>query len=254
MSKSKKKAHHEEHADESWLLPYSDLLTLLLALFIVMFAMGQVDKAKFQQLSEQFNVIFSGGSSTLEQNGNELVIDNPHQPETPPISNTQIEEDKLSQIKENLEAEIKKSGHSDKVKLTLDKEGLQISIQDVMLFNSGDADVLPDVSTLLLHMAKSLNSMDNRIVVVGHTDNLPIKSDKYRSNWDLSVIRAINVMSFLVDQGGMSPERFSVQGYGEYAPKFDNSTADGRSKNRRVEIYLIRNYPPTDAEKKPLSN
>ncbi len=242
MSKSKK-AHHEEHADESWLLPYSDLLTLLLALFIVMFAISQVDNEKLQRISEQFSVIFAGDHSILEQDGNVSVISNPSSPEAGTRNSVEIETDKMAELKKSLEAEINKYGYSEKVKVYLDSEGLGISIQDVMLFNSGEAEVLPAVSTLLLQISKVLNTMDNNIKVVGHTDNVPIRSGKFRDNWDLSVMRAINVMNHLVKQGGLKPERFSVQGYGKYAPKHDNSTEDGRSKNRRVEIYLIRHYP-----------
>lgn len=237
----KKKKRHEEHADESWLLPYSDLLTLLLALFIVMFAISEVDNQKLQLISEQFNAIFSGGSGPIEQSGTTPVVTPPEG--SPAIDPYTVEDHQLAEIKKSIEAAIEKSGYADKVELFLNKDGLQISIRDVMLFNSGEAEILPNVSSLLLEMSKMLNTMDNRIIVVGHTDNVPIQSGKFRSNWDLSVIRAINVMNFLVDQGNLSPKRFSVQGYGEYAPKYDNSTAEGRAGNRRVEVLLIRDYP-----------
>jgi chemotaxis protein MotB len=224
---SRKKEHHEEHADESWLLPYSDLLTLLLALFIVMFAMSQVDKEKFEQTSQQFNVIFSGTSFPATSTT---------------VNNITIEEDKMIEIKESIEEEIRDNEYSDKVKVLLNNEGLEISIQDVVLFNSGDAEVLEGISPLLLQISRTLNGLNNNIKVVGHTDNIPIHNEKFRSNWDLSAMRAVNVMGFLIDQGGLDPKRFSFQGYGQYSPKFDNSTAEGRGKNRRVEIFLIRKF------------
>jgi len=239
---SRKKVHHEEHADESWLLPYSDLLTLLLALFIVMFAISQVDNDKLQKLSSEFEAIFSGETSFLEKDS-ETVIPSESLKENPALANYKIEDELMSEIKRMIEEDIKRNGYADRVKVALDKEGLEISIQEVMLFNSGDAEVLESVTPLLKQISRNLSVMNNKIKVAGHTDNVPIHTSNFRSNWDLSAMRAINVMTFLVGQGGLNPERFSVQGYGEYSPIADNSTIDGRAKNRRVEIYLIRKYP-----------
>lgn len=234
---SKKKVHHEEHVDETWLIPYADMLTLLLALFIVMFAMGQVDQAKFKKVSDQFNVIFSGGSGVMEKEGKSLIP-----MEDLPSLNKQ-EADIMEQIKEDIEKEIKGNGYSDKVSITLNDEGLGISIQDVVLFNSGKADVLPGVHDMLLHVSDIVKNLDNDIKVVGHTDDIPINTPQFRSNWDLSAIRAINVMNFFIDNGGLKPERFSIQGFGQYSPKYDNSTLEGKAKNRRVEIVVVRKYP-----------
>lgn len=234
----KKKAHHDEHADETWLLPYSDMLTLLLALFIVMFAMSQVDKEKFKEFNQKFGVIFSGGSGVLENNGNTVS------PNTS-VTNNAVEEDKMNEIKKMLDKEIGDGGYKDKVKVELNEGGLEISIQDVVLFNSGDAAVLKEVSPLLIKISKMLYGLDNNIKIAGHTDNVPIHNEKFRSNWDLSAIRAINVMNFMVDSGGIRPDKVSIEAYGEYMPKYNNSTAEGRAKNRRVEIYIVRKYPIT---------
>lgn len=245
---SKKKVHHEEHVDETWLIPYADMLTLLLALFIVMFAMSQLDKEKIEKLSDQFNIIFSGGSGVLDKNGTSLIP-----MDDIPTLNEQ-EEDKMIEIKQNIEEEIKISGYSGKIGVTLGKEGLGISIQDVVLFKSGKADVLSNVHPLLLHISEILKGLDNDIKVVGHTDNVPIKTFQFRSNWDLSAMRAINVMSFFIDNGGLNPARFSFEGHGQYSPKYDNSTDEGKAKNRRVEIILVRKYPLNANESKEADN
>lgn len=102
---------------------------------------------------------------------------------------------------------------------------------------------MDSVFPLLLEISGMLNRLDNTIKIAGHTDNIPINNQKFRSNWDLSAIRAINVMEFMVNQGKVRPERFVIEGYGQYSPKYDNSTEEGRAKNRRVEIFLIRKYP-----------
>ena len=236
----RKKVHHEEHVDETWLIPYADMLTLLLELFIVMFAMSQTDKEKFKKVSEQFNVIFSGGSGVLEHEGKVTIPENSG---TTYDTKGLIEEDKMNEVKQMLEQEIKSKGYSDKAKVVLYKEGLEISIQDTALFNSGEAEVLKGVSPLLVQISTMLQKLDNDIKIVGHTDNVPIFTEKFRSNWDLSSMRAINVMNFMVDAGKLRAEKFSVQAYGHYKPKFDNSTEGGRAKNRRVDIFLVRKYP-----------
>lgn len=239
---AKKKQHHEEHVDEAWLLPYSDMLTLLLALFIVMFAMGQTDKAKLQQMSKQFNIIFSGGSSFMNNDGNS-VVPMEETSEGTGKSDSENEEDKMAQIEKQLNDEISKENYSDKIKVELNNDGLDIAIQDVVLFNSGEADVLQDVNPLLTKISGMLQGLDNQIKVVGHTDNIPISNSKFRSNWDLSAMRAINVMNFMVSSGGISQEKVSIQAYGDQKPKYDNSTEEGRAKNRRVEIFVERKYP-----------
>lgn len=237
---SKKNVHHEEHPDETWLIPYADMLTLLLALFIVMFAMSKVDSEKFERMSQDFNVIFSGGSGTLE-NG---VIITPHnEPGEPIISESSIESNKMNEIKSVLEKEAEEAGYSDKVIVMLNREGLEVSIQDILLFKSGEAKVVDEVTPLLLKIAEMLKQLDNEITIAGHTDNQPISSGKFRSNWDLSAMRAINVMNFMVENGGMSPEKFNIQAFGEYKPKYDNETREGRARNRRVEIIIDRKYP-----------
>jgi chemotaxis protein MotB len=243
-----KKVHHEEHPDETWLIPYADMLTLLLALFIVMFAVGQTDKQKFAAMSREFNIIFAGGSAILSSDGASIVpLEYPGSETTTNVDGGKtkeaVEEDTMNEVKQKLEQEIKTGGYEDKVKVELNKEGLEIAIQDVVLFNSGDADVLKGSEQLLVDISRMLRSLENDIKVVGHTDNVPIKNAKFRSNWDLSSMRAVNVMNFMTTYGGLIPQKFSVQAYGEYKPKYDNATADGRAKNRRVEIFIVRKYP-----------
>lgn len=239
---SKKKQHHEEHVDEAWLLPYSDMLTLLLALFIVMFAMGQTDAAKFQAMSKQFNMIFAGGSGVMQQDGSSMIPMDGEGGQGSGVNSAKAEEDKMTEIKKILEQEIGKDGYSDKIKVDLTSEGLEIAIQDAVLFKSGDADVLSNVSPLLIKISNMLRDLDNKVKIVGHTDNLPISNAKFRSNWDLSAMRAINVMNFMVTSTGITGNRASVEAHGEYFPKYDNNTEEGRAKNRRVEIIVIRKY------------
>jgi chemotaxis protein MotB len=239
-----KKQHEEDHADETWLLPYSDMLTLLLALFIVMFAMSKVDGQKFKQVSQQFNTIFSGSNGVLTGTGGGgnnavQVADSVAEAEK---QGSIAEQDKMAKIKSTLEQEVKKNGYTDQVKLDLGAEGLNISIQDIVIFNSGQAEILPKFNPVLLQISNMLKGLSNEIRVSGYTDNVPIGNKQFRNNWDLSYMRASNVMNFMVAAGHIQPDKFSIQAYGEHRPKYDNSTEDGRAKNRRVDILLVREY------------
>lgn len=243
---SNKKGRHEEHVDETWLIPYADILTLLLALFIVMFASSQVNKDKFNEMKTQFNNIFSGGSGIFEG-----TLNNPAAPDginTSDTSPTAAESEMINDIKKLLDDHINKAGFSEQINTKVYKEGLEISIQDAVLFDSGNANIRADVTQILSTIAKILTDIDNDIRVVGHTDNVPIKNSEFESNWELSVRRSINVMNYLIRSGSLNPERFVVQGYGEYKPKFSNSTEAGRAKNRRVEVVILRNHPVSDTE------
>ena len=243
----KKKEHHEEHVDETWLIPYADMLTLLLALFIVMFAMSKVDNQKFSQVSQQLNAIFAGGSGIIESSSGadsssmvNAIVEAANEAMAKASAGIAAEENKMNELKAKLDEEIAREGYSDKVVTELNKDGLYIAIQDVILFNSGEAVVLNEVNPLLTEISSLIRDLDNKIRIVGHTDNVPISTAKFRSNWDLSAMRAINVMNFMVDSGKLHPDKISIQAYGEYMPRFDNSTAVNRAKNRRVEIFIIR--------------
>ncbi|WP_027626408.1 flagellar motor protein MotB [Clostridium lundense] len=237
-----KKQHHEEHVDETWLLPYSDMMTLLLALFIVMFAMSKVDNQRAQQLSEQFNSILSGGTAVLQSggtNGSTIKIDEAIKLEE---AGSVAEQDKMLKVKNELEKDIKNDGYADKMQVELNGEGLTIKIQDSVAFKSGDSDILNQFTPVLVKISNMIRDLDNEIRISGHTDNVPIKNAKFRSNWDLSYMRASNVMNFMVDKCKIAQNKFSIQAYGEFRPKYDNSTEAGRAKNRSVDILIVRKY------------
>ncbi len=247
MARRKKKVRHDEHIDESWLIPYADLLTLLLALFIVLFAMSSVDATKFQQLSKSFNEIFSGGTGLMDftaptdgdpTKGNRdegALMD--QDKGTGSLGKKDTEE--LSELQQRVTDFIEENGLDDKLETSLTGEGLLVSIRDHVLFESGSADVrMEDI-----HIAKEIASLmvmdpPRSIVISGYTDNVPISTARYGSNWDLSVMRAVNFMKVLLENPKLNPEWFSAKGYGEFKPVASNGTAEGRAKNRRVEILI----------------
>ncbi|KEZ52683.1 flagellar motor protein MotB [Metabacillus indicus] len=246
MARKKKKKHEEEHVDESWLLPYADLLTLLLALFIVLFAMSSVDAQKFQMLARAFNSTFTGGTGVLEypspvpDGDMEQLDDKKEVKEDQQEAQKEMEQKKLKEIQEKVNAYIKANNLESQLKTTLTDEGLLITILNDIFFDSGesairgkDEKLAKEISNLLV-----MNPPRN-IIVSGHTDNVPISNADYDSNWHLSVMRAVNFMKLLLENEKLDPRAFSAKGFGEYNPVADNATDAGQQKNRRVEILIL---------------
>lgn len=243
MSRKRRKKSADSHTDESWLIPYADILTLLLALFIVLFSMSSVDAVKFQQLSKAFNDIFTGGTGVMEHSS--------VNPEGREDSQSTIEENvqsqmlgtkdhqELSELQDRVNQYIMSNELEEKLDTKLTGDGLLVTIRDSVLFESGSADVRSSDLNLAAEIA-SLFVMDppRSIVISGHTDNVPIANSQFSSNWDLSVMRAVNFMKILLENDKLNPEWFSAKGYGEFKPVASNETAEGRAQNRRVEILI----------------
>lgn len=259
MSKKHKHQEHEEHADESWLLPYSDLMTLLLALFIVLFGMSTIDAKKFQEMSEAFSSVLTGGTGVLDQNA--MTSNNKNslsENEIPkPSSDSQTmknqlkrqEQQNLEALKKQLDNYIKNNGLTEQLETKLNQSQLMITISDNALFPSGEAEVKPDARILAKAISNMLQEFqDYEIIVSGHTDNVPISNHEFASNWDLSSVRALNFMKILLLNDKLDPKKFSAIGYGEYHPVETNDTNVGRAKNRRVEVSIIRKYQDGDQQ------
>ncbi|MGM9929035.1 MAG: flagellar motor protein MotB [Bacillus sp. (in: firmicutes)] len=243
MARRKRKKTADSHMDESWLIPYADILTLLLALFIVLFSMSSVDAVKFQQLSKAFNDIFTGGTGVMEHSS--------VNPEGRNDSESTLEENlqqgslgakdykELSELQERIDEYITQNDMEEKLDTTLTGEGLLVTIRDNVLFESGSASIRSEDLQIANEIA-SLFVMDppRSIVISGHTDNVPIATFQFSSNWDLSVMRAVNFMKILLENDALNPEWFSAKGYGEFKPVASNDTAEGRAQNRRVEILI----------------
>jgi chemotaxis protein MotB len=238
--------HHEEHADETWLVPYSDILTLLLALFIVLFASSQVDQKKFDEMRESFSMAFSTGSPALLDS---MRTVQQSQESAPSPSDQQMREKaftqetaQLAEVKRQIDRYIMDNGLTGDLQTILTDEGLMIRIKENAIFPSGSAALLPESRRFGEQIAKMLLPLSQKVVVSGHTDNMPINTYEFPSNWDLSAKRAVNFMKFLLAQEKLQPERFSAIGYGEYRPLSANDNEDSRAKNRRVEVMVVRNY------------
>ncbi|QMV42310.1 flagellar motor protein MotB [Cohnella cholangitidis] len=252
---------HEEHADESWLLPYSDLMTLLLALFIVLYAASAVNTSKFEEMSRAFKTAFSSGLGIMDKGAITQDYENKRNTNQDlPRANDgkkdksreelkQQEQQNLEQLQKELNKYIDKNGLSSQLETQLNQSQLLITIRDNALFPSGSASIKTDSQKLASAIGQMLQQYpDYEILVTGHTDNQPINTSEFPSNWELSSKRAINFMKILLENTAFDPSRFSAIGYGEFRPLESNASDAGRAKNRRVEVSILRNYlEPADS-------
>src|SRR3954451_6326285 len=258
-------AEHEN--EERWLLTYADMITLLMALFMVLFSIANVNKSKVEALSKSLNEAFSGkilpGGKAIQQTGSEEQAKTPARP--PPIpaitplvgqateaqnqAAVRKEQDEFNKIKREVDKYARDHGLQSKVETTITQRGLVIRLlTDQVLFDSGQAELKPESSPILAHVAQLLNiGADHDIAVEGHTDNIPIAGSVYPTNWELSTARASRVVRFLIENGA-EKMRMSASGYAALHPISENTTAAGRSRNRRVEIVLLRSKAGAGSE------
>lgn len=243
MARKKRSAPHEEEASEAWLLPYSDLMTLLLALFICLFAISQTDETKLSQMAQAFSSAFNmGGPSFFEGAGpgmnasRDVMSDEDGGMEAYLAENSQMQA-----VKQQMDAYIEQNNLQSDISTQLTEDGLMIRIKENALFPSGSAELTEGVQRIGPVIAALIAPIPQRVLVTGHTDNVPITSSAYPSNWELSSARAINFMKYIMSQDPrMNPARFSAMGRSEYRPIADNSTEAGRAQNRRVEVLIER--------------
>ena len=230
MRKQPRKSHAGNH--ERWILPYADLITLLLIFFVVMFALSNIDAKKFEAMA--ISMANAMGGSTA-------VLPNPGVAIPPGISSDEITEaDELERLRAQLQQYIDEQGLQGVVTVTLEERGIVLSFQDVALFPSGSANLTPTSVNLIHQVGQILINTTPYIRVEGHTDNLPINTREFPSNWELSSARANSVVQTLIRDINFPPRRLSVTGYGEFRPVADNNTIENRQRNRRVDIVVLR--------------
>ncbi len=256
MAGRKKKKHEEGEGNlERWLLSYADFITLLMVFFIIMYAMSKVDVTKYSAMANSLSVVLNGQAmSMLQAQGPSLAqgISGQQVPEGPgqtPANQGQLDEVK-KQIQEfineqKLENPVKDTGQTstklgDYIVIMEQERGLVISFKDALLFTSGSDVLNPQARGIIKQVGSALNKVPNFVRVEGHTDNLPINTAKFPSNWELSVMRASNVVHVLSEDAGISPDRLSVIGYGEYRPLVANMDAASNSMNRRVDVVILK--------------
>lgn len=205
-----------------WVVSYADFVTMLLALFMVMYAVTSIDNHKLADFQNKIKKTF----------GNEDFIENVTKYQANKQANLASNKAMEKLFKENI-------SQSDLIKLLKGDKGLIIRVNNTLLFDAGSATVKPEAEKTLTGIVKVLTKIDNPVIIEGHTDATPIKNTKYPSNWELSTSRATNIISYMIKSGGVSPKRLCAVGYGEYMPVADNTSISGRMLNRRVDIIVL---------------
>lgn len=260
---AKRKPPHEEHPDERWLITYADVLTLMFVLFMVLFSISVVNTSKFELLAESLKESLNGGLPTVD--GGESILPETAGVTPSPIANSSpnqvspdipiegqpanlasgtptqaLESDQLESVEAQIEAKIQQAGLDDKVDTKVDERGLTVRLEtDDLLFGSGDATLRPGFQRILSPIAGAVGRLPNPVRVEGHTDDRPIGTGQFPSNWELGSARSAAVVRFM-EARGIPRSRLQNAGYADARPLAPNTTAAGRAQNRRVEILVLR--------------
>ena len=236
----KKHAEHVNH--ERWLVSYADFITLLFAFFVVMFAASNADHQKAGRIAKAVEVafnqlaVFEPGSKSVPLNGEGGSVSEVFN--VAKLMEPSKEGEMVNNAKAQLEQDFREEIKNGLIRINEDSRGITISLAEAGFFDSGSASVRESSLPVLQRIADKLRSLPQNLRVEGHTDNTPIHTPMFRSNWELSTARATNVLQHLIETQ-IQPQRLSAVGYGEYHPASSNATVTGRAANRRVDLVII---------------
>jgi chemotaxis protein MotB len=226
---------------DRWLVSYADFVTLLLAFFVTIYAINQMDNAKLVQAQDSIQralnaPVFLGGfplepgigvQTTPGINGDLPAASLGASPQT------QIEE-----VSRLVQDSLRDTTNFQDIRTMITGRGLVIHLPEFLFFATGEAQIRPEAEPLLNRLATILKKIPNQVMVEGHTDNRPINTPQFPSNWELSLHRATNILRYLIKKDHLDPARFAAAGYGEFAPIASNADDAGRRLNRRVDIVI----------------
>jgi chemotaxis protein MotB len=268
----RRKKHLEHSSHERWLISYADFITLLFAFFVVLYASAQVDKRKVGQLAMAIQVAFQqmgifDASNTKPETANS---------EPMPFSKVQMVENAervqalgrlvnaprgalgespdrpdMNEIQKQLETALASQIGKHTVSVTPTKEGIVVSLREVGFFDSGSTSLRPEAEPTLAEFVNVIGPRRVRVRIEGHTDDVPIHSTRFASNWELSTSRATEIIKLLITRYGVAPLRLSASGYSEFYPVASNATPEGRAMNRRIDMVILNSQsdmaPPVPA-------
>jgi len=259
MSKTNRKSLPEDEPQEGapeWMTTYSDLVTLLLTFFILLFSMASVDSKKFEEVAKSLRSAFmdtSNGEMYDYNNGKDVVsllednmptdtedeeVNNNDKEGNPSDSEAQKKEEAIAEFKEKVEQLILGLDINEYVHVIDTKTSVILRIDSVILFDIGKADIKGSGKETIQKIGELMNKLDTKVAVQGHTDNIPINTRLFPTNWELSTKRATNVVLYLVNECGLEPTELTATGNGEFRPIAPNDTEENRQKNRRIDIVI----------------
>jgi chemotaxis protein MotB len=218
---------------ERWLVSYADFITLLFAFFTTMYAISTVDNQKLSDMVESMQTAFD--AKKFDPSKMPPPKNTPRATNVPPLDHPGELEELKKRLSQRLESQIT----GGQVGLEVDPRGLVITIREAGVFQIGSADLSPAARAVLREVADAMQDVQNPVRVEGHTDDVPIHTSRFSSNWELSTARATTVIAFFVQERGLSPTRFSAAGYAEFHPRVASNSADARAQNRRVDIVIL---------------
>jgi len=252
MRDRRKPPAHINH--ERWLVSYADFVTLLFAFFVVLYASAQIDKQRAVKLSDAIDSAFQQLGIFQKDNHKPGPVDprislptavNGGQdlsrwaPEGHEQLGSGYNKKDFNAIRSELERALAAEIRRNEVALHMEPDGLVVSLREAGFFDSGSASIKPGSEAAFARVAKILQEHSCAVRIEGHTDNVPIHTTQFASNWELSTARATGLVKSLVEQHGISATRLSAAGYAEFHPAADNGTAQGRQLNRRVDVVIL---------------
>lgn len=213
---------------------FSDLMSLLLTFFILLYSMSSVSAEKFEAAAKSMQSAFGGGESMIEGS---TVVDI----ETEKITETSEEtiDPELVKMYNEVVAFLEMKEMTSQASVEYDQDGIYVNIQESILFGSGSAIIADSGKNTLNDLGELIQQFDNSVVIEGYTDNVPMNNNNFSSNWELSTGRALSVLRYLSEERNVDPTRLAAKGYGEYHPIVPNDSESNKAKNRRVNIVLV---------------
>jgi chemotaxis protein MotB len=229
-----------------WLITYADLITLLLAFFIVLYAISRTQQYRFSLIAKALAQEFSSKGAIVGTSPGPSFLAGQSGSNTASTGGANVgpsaaEVRQLNQLEQALQRAVNQAGLASRVSITETSVGVVVSVSDSLLFPNASAALSPTAVALLRRLGTVLETVPNEVVVTGYTDNVPIHTAQYPSNWQLSAMRAANVVQVLASVAGAHPGHFLLAGFSKYHPVASNATASGRAQNRRVNIVVLRN-------------
>ncbi|NLM96248.1 MAG: OmpA family protein [Halanaerobiaceae bacterium] len=234
MPRKRKKEDQGPPGAPAWMTTYGDMMTLVLVFFVFLYSFSVLDVGKFHGFISSFQAklgVLDGGMT---------ILDNVNISKGSLGQNFNPDRANFRKVMGHLSVFVEEEGLAENVSMEINERGLVINLTGQILYDLVKADIKPEGKAVLDKIAESIRDIPNHIVVEGHTDNWPINNEEFPSNWELSTTRATNVIKYFIEVHQLPPARLSAAGYSEYRPLYSNDTAENRSRNRRVEVVVLR--------------
>ena len=232
MMATTRRRRREGVSRDRWLISYADFITLLFAFFTTLYAISTVDDSKLTRVAVGLQDALAVPDAARHP-GNKM----------PAVGESLLTQQQLD-ARTILERDMAEELQSGRMELLEDRRGLVLSIPEASAFATGSADLSPTAMQAVERLAGSLRNLRNSVLIEGHTDDVPIHTVRFASNWELSTARATAVVQWLIERGGVEASRLSAAGYGEFHPRVPNESAQARARNRRVDVVIAKGTQP----------